>query len=184
MVAWAGAADALMDDALDVAGVLVVADVVGVALMPLAPVVALVDGAEVPAADVLAAVDDAAVLTACCPMKPTRPRVPTLARMPVASVALEIRRRAAFRAAPAAPRRGGATWGDAVELVRGSFVMIQACLMWVSRFRDLHKDGRRISTILRGTSNPWRVVQLAERRTLDPEVGGSSPPSPARALRR
>lgn len=27
---------------------------------------------------------------------------------------------------------------------------------------------------------PWRVVQSAERLTLDQEVGGSSPPPPAR----
>src|ERR1017187_2943481 len=29
----------------------------------------------------------------------------------------------------------------------------------------------------------WRVVQSAERRTLDPEVGGSIPPPPARNAR-
>jgi hypothetical protein len=29
----------------------------------------------------------------------------------------------------------------------------------------------------------WRVVQSAERRTLDPEVGGSTPPPPAVCVR-
>ena len=107
-MACAGLAEALMDDELT-AGVVAVAEVVGVATTPLAPVVALVVGAVDLDAAVLVALADAADWTACWPMYPTRPRVPALARMPVARVALEMRRRAALRALIAAPRRGGAT---------------------------------------------------------------------------
>ena len=40
------------------------------------------------------------------------------------------------------------------------------------------EPGRTRPAVLR-VKHPWRVVQSAERRTLDPEVGGSIPPPPA-----
>ena len=59
-MAWAGLLEAPIDEAL-------AADVVGVVEMPLAPVVALVVGAAVPAWVVLVALE-AAAWTACWPM--------------------------------------------------------------------------------------------------------------------
>ena len=177
MTAWARVLDALIDDGAaeeEAACAAVTGEpdaapavdgVEAIDPVPLAPVVIEVAGALDP--DVLTA-DDAAVCTACWPMKPTSPSVPTLARIPAATVALEMPRRAALRAAMAVPRRGGATRAASVRLERASLFMHLSCLMWVSRSGDLLKDGRRISTGHLASSMPWRVVQLAERRTLDP----------------